>query len=446
MAECSVEGCEIEALWDSELCATHLMEQGDEAVSAWRNKVMEDKKDLEGANFAFAPLQEVDFSLANLRDAILFGADLQGAQMRYADLHGANLFEANLQEEKMTGVRLAGANLSSANLRNALLERAHLHNVDLSSADLSGADLREADLRAANLQEADLSGSDMRAANLHRTNLLRIQYVEYLRLPESLQGLVLRRWLLFHKGPRGKLESTTLYFIISTVLVFLPYLLSGLFLHEIHERGQAVYFILALWPLAIPLILVALHGRLFPFETLLEDAGRSQRTGDDKSGLSSLIQMIISPTLWRGVSVEGVGRCNPLVLRYIRDQSWLESRIRSSEVREGRWDRLWMFVWGMTSCYGTSIWLWVLWSAVAAINFGLVYWMGGEELVIVERPASWLTYIYFSVVTFTTLGFGDVTPANAWGEAVVMIEVILGYVMLGGLISILSVKLARLAG
>ncbi len=52
---------------------------------------------------------------------------------------------------------------------------------------------------------------------------------------------------------------------------------------------------------------------------------------------------------------------------------------------------------------------------------------------------------YFSVVTFTTLGFGDVTPksdsviAQCW----IMLEVILGYIMLGGLISIFAEKLAR---
>ena len=51
--------------------------------------------------------------------------------------------------------------------------------------------------------------------------------------------------------------------------------------------------------------------------------------------------------------------------------------------------------------------------------------------------------IYYSVVTFTTLGFGDIvpkTPAAAWW---VMTEVILGYIMLGGLISIFATKLSR---
>ncbi|MCH8291504.1 ion transporter [Candidatus Poribacteria bacterium] len=51
--------------------------------------------------------------------------------------------------------------------------------------------------------------------------------------------------------------------------------------------------------------------------------------------------------------------------------------------------------------------------------------------------------MYYSVVTFTTLGFGDIVPKTAWARFFVTFEVILGYVMLGGLIGIFANKLAR---
>ncbi|MEA3545726.1 MAG: potassium channel family protein, partial [Thermodesulfobacteriota bacterium] len=54
-----------------------------------------------------------------------------------------------------------------------------------------------------------------------------------------------------------------------------------------------------------------------------------------------------------------------------------------------------------------------------------------------------LSSLYFSVVTLTTLGFGDVKPNCIAGQIVVMLEVSMGYVMLGGLLSIFSNKLAR---
>ena len=52
-------------------------------------------------------------------------------------------------------------------------------------------------------------------------------------------------------------------------------------------------------------------------------------------------------------------------------------------------------------------------------------------------------YLYYSVVTFTTLGFGDIVPLTNGARLAVGAEVVCGYVMLGGLISIFANKLAR---
>jgi len=50
---------------------------------------------------------------------------------------------------------------------------------------------------------------------------------------------------------------------------------------------------------------------------------------------------------------------------------------------------------------------------------------------------------YFSIVTYTTLGFGDVRPATLAGEIIVSSEVILGYTTLGLLLSVLAQIIAR---
>ena len=59
------------------------------------------------------------------------------------------------------------------------------------------------------------------------------------------------------------------------------------------------------------------------------------------------------------------------------------------------------------------------------------------------RVETAFTPYYFSIVTFTTLGFGDITPTNRAGEIWLVLEVLLGYVMLGGLIAIFANKFAR---
>ena len=58
-------------------------------------------------------------------------------------------------------------------------------------------------------------------------------------------------------------------------------------------------------------------------------------------------------------------------------------------------------------------------------------------------PVNFWSCLYFSIVNFTTLGFSDIVAANWQARFWVTVEVILGYVMLGGLISIFANKFAR---
>lgn len=137
---------------------------------------------------------------------------------------------------------------------------------------------------------------------------------------------------------------------------------------------------------------------------------------------------------------------NPRLKRYIDDEQWIESWRRNPE---GRWWREHVFrLWELTSHCGRSIGLWVFWSALIAVGFAFIYQaFGGDSITFSLDMAGKLpdlrSYLYYSVVTFTTLGFGDIIPKTNWARLAVGAEVVLGYVMLGGLISIFANKLAR---
>ena len=96
--------------------------------------------------------------------------------------------------------------------------------------------------------------------------------------------------------------------------------------------------------------------------------------------------------------------------------------------------------------YGRSLVRTALGALAAAIGFGFIYrtWPG---MLYHEYPTpdNWFTPFYYSIVTYTTLGFGDVIPKTLAGQIVVTIEVICGYLTLGLLISILANKVARRA-
>jgi hypothetical protein len=123
---------------------------------------------------------------------------------------------------------------------------------------------------------------------------------------------------------------------------------------------------------------------------------------------------------------------------FLEDLDYLE------ELMDGRWGRQILFIWWILSDCGRSMARWAGWSFLLAFVFALVFWqMGPEHFHTSYLPFNLLTMIYYSTVTFTTLGFGDVAPKTNLASLLITTEVVLGYIMLGGLISIFSNKLAR---
>lgn len=125
--------------------------------------------------------------------------------------------------------------------------------------------------------------------------------------------------------------------------------------------------------------------------------------------------------------------------RFAQDQDFL------TEFKERNlWCSFIYYLWLITCDCGRSMLRWIAWSILFTLGFAKVYYdMGQEAFEILWLKWKYLTLVYYSVVTFTTLGFGDVVPKTPGASIWVMAEVMLGYIMLGGLISIFANKLAR---
>ncbi len=91
------------------------------------------------------------------------------------------------------------------------------------------------------------------------------------------------------------------------------------------------------------------------------------------------------------------------------------------------------FLW-ITCDYGQSLFRFLCWVAFIILAFSFAYFL----LQVSDKITSFFDAMYFSVVTFATLGFGDITPKTTVGRILVMFEVSLGYVMGGLLIAILA--------
>ena len=65
--------------------------------------------------------------------------------------------------------------------------------------------------------------------------------------------------------------------------------------------------------------------------------------------------------------------------------------------------------------------------------FALIYmWLPDSQFRIPDGAGTdFGSWLYYSIVTITTLGFGDYTPAHGWAQAVTAVEVMCGLILLG---------------
>lgn len=280
----------------------------------------------------------------------------------------------------------------------AVLAGAKLDDADLSGVSLAGADLTGASLRGANLAGADLTGASLVRAHLEGATLTRARLV------------------------KADLSAAHLHDVDFTSAD-----LSGALLHQDDLTGvdfrDARLFGARItdpvWWLAMPR--ASLDGRtVFP-------RGLPEHPIQDVMGLP------------------------PLLRRQIADAQYLRDMYRKT----GPLGRGVMWVWGVTCRYGQSLGRWALATGallvvfsiafmLAPFNFSVAGVLQGAAVTGVHRPDFWQA-LYFSISTMMTLGLGDVAPASALARVLVSTQEIVGYVMLGGLLSIFSNKLARLS-
>jgi hypothetical protein len=91
------------------------------------------------------------------------------------------------------------------------------------------------------------------------------------------------------------------------------------------------------------------------------------------------------------------------------------------------------FLW-LSSDYGRSFSRYFIWVAIFIFGYAAIYYLLDEP----ATPCNFLDYLYFSVVTFATVGYGDIVMVSAIGKMVVISEIILGYLMGGLLVAILA--------
>jgi uncharacterized protein YjbI with pentapeptide repeats len=290
---------------------------------------------------------------------------------------------------QLAGLRLVEANLSELDLSGADLSGAELLNCDFTGSRLVGANLTDAVLHNADMTNVELLGSDISRADFTNSTL--------------------------HKAGLGTVTAHETVFFGATC-------------HEATFSGADMT--------GCDLRAAKLDG------------ARMIKTNLDKSVCTNAVLSNVDMTstsvhdasfhdaALHGASLRGVSG--------YKSADWIGADIQNHEFRtQSKKHEVLYRVWSITSDCGRSLARWSLWTVLVALIYAYLYTLVDIDWGDYETP---LSPVYYSVVTFTTLGYGDVLPGSVGAQVMAMSEVVLGYFSLGGMMSILSDKMARRAG
>ena len=306
--------------------------------------------------------------------------DLQGVVLAGDDLSGMDLSGVDFSGADLTGTNLSGARLFKAKFTNALLM-----NADLSKCELTGADLTNANLENANASQAGFGMACLKEVRMFRTNLQSATLTKADVSGADLRCTCLREARIREADLTG----------------------ADLTGADLREADLA-----------------------------LCNVARGNFKEVDMRGARLRAIEGFEKAEWIGVDIRDINFAGAYTMRrFVVDQNYLkEFRDRSRFATALYW------LWWVTSDCGRSLSRWCFWITLQLIAFALLFKYVGLDYG--DHPTVFSPF-YYSVVTLTTLGYGDIVPSSVAGQVIAMIEVIIGYVMLGGLLSIFSNKMAR---
>lgn len=394
-----IEHSELCAVFLENYCWKHLPDKAKPQYSSKINYWVSNKKSLEEANLLFTDLHNATLWFSNMRKAKLYGADLHetnlwGTNLTEAQIIRVNLRNALLSEAQLEKTILVGSNLRKAKLNEARLQGAILNSVNMQGVNLENAKIQGAYLKNVNLQEAELSGANLQGAFLKGVLWQEAKNLTWERIKKvGEEGK--QRW----RDAQDAYRNLKNYF------------------HQqgLYEDEAKAYYQEKL------MAKHEAHKKLF---------GKSTRVGF-KTAKKSWLRLYV----W---FVKGFKRFGENYATFFSPNENKGGR--------RRWLGLWI-LWALAG-FGERWMRTIGWAVGTFTFFGLLYWWGTN--------AGWaplfgkagqikhlLDCLYFSLVTFVTLGFGDIWPAAWLAKIFVGAEVVLGYVFLGMIVVLIARKFGR---
>ena len=320
--------------------------------------------------------------------------DLSGVKFTDADLSGLNLDGCNF-----SGCEMSRCNLSEARCPSATFDGATLYKARLDGAEFLGSTFKKANLTECSAIKTGFGMTDLTEANFFKANLEEATLVDAeLRLADFRAAKMTRCRLL-----EADLEGTDLTQAV----------LKDADLRDTKIDGA--------------------------------DFRNAELDGAKLRGARGYLNAD-----WIGADITDTNFTGAYLLRnHVIDENFIHEFKGQSKLTKYVY-----FIWKWTSDCGRSLTRWGLFLSANVVLFALIYWVmdqsppagmeshlkgiGGVDGV----HEGFIAYLYYSVVTFTTLGYGDISPVSMAGQIVLIIHIAFAYLGLGALLSILATKFA----
>ena len=301
-------------------------------------------------------------------------------QIRELDLSGVTLIGLDLSKLELQGVDLQNANLFKVNLEGANLSEANLSGAELTGANFRGANLDRVTAVGVGLGNACLVGASFFSANLSGAVLSKADLTKANLSCANLHGARLREANLCETDfTEAILNSADLSLSCTDCATFHNAELRNARLRQIADYHKAT---------------------------------------------------------WTGVDIRDINFAGAMSLRrLIIDQNYLKE-LRNRD----NFTKAVYYLWWISCDCGRSVTRWSMWGALICIVYSYLYTLVAVDYGMYE---TWLSPMYFSLVTMTTLGYGDAVPSSIWAQITTMSQVVTGYVMFGVLLALSYDKLAR---
>lgn len=378
-----------------------------------------------GSSISFA---NCELNGAEMTETNLSMADFSNSMLRYATLTGSTFFQTPFSQANLRGTDLRNVNLQEADLSDAELVQTNFSNSIVSRADFSGslifeAAFRETDLRNcilddADLRNADLTGADLRFATATDTHFEDADLTDASARETQFESAMLENAIL----TRTDLREATL-----TAADLYQTQFSNPRLNSETDFGEICSY---------------------------EAEEKSPEISSDTPPLEA--------ATWVYRRLENLhdenALANPTRYYHIRKQE-AQRYLDRQNGNYGRYTVATLNRW-LTN-HGESIQRLLLAWTATIVGAGVLYpFVGGisdegtiyQIQFVVEWPTvtsimgageAILRGLYFSIITFTTIGYANVAPNGAGSRLLVGIESLLGSIMIALFVYVLGRRVAR---